>query len=85
MSFVVSPLANYTDYPYRSPDDVLSELLASIKENHTVVAHLICSGAGLRLLNIDSRICEYFIADFIQTHTPILTIHDSFIVLFGEA
>jgi hypothetical protein len=35
-------------------------------------------------MNIDSRICEYVIADFIQTHTPILTVHDSFIVPFGE-
>jgi hypothetical protein len=75
---------NYTDYPYSFPDDVLSELLANIKEHHPDVAHLICSGAGLRLMNIDSRICEYVIADFIQTHTPILTVHDSFIVPFGE-
>ena len=75
---------NYSDYPYSFPDDVLSELLASIKEHHPDVAHLICSGAGLRLMNIDSRICEYVIADFIQTHTPILTVHDSFIVPFGE-
>ena len=48
------------------------------------IAHLICSGAGLRLMNIDSRICEYVIADFVQTDTPILTVHDSFIVPFGE-
>jgi hypothetical protein len=75
---------NYSDYPYSFPDDVLSELLTCIKEHHSDVAHLICSGAGLRLMNIDSRICEYVIADFIQTHTPILTVHDSFIVPFGE-
>ena len=75
---------NYTDYPYSFPDEVLSELFTSIKEHHPDVAHLICSGAGLRLMNIDSRICEYVIADFIQTHTPILTVHDSFIVPFGE-
>ena len=35
-------------------------------------------------MNIDSRICEYVIADFVQTGTPILTVHDSFIVPFGE-
>ena len=75
---------SYADYPYSFPDDVLSELLTSIKEHHPDVAHLMCSGAGLRLMNIDSRICEYVIADFIQTHTPILTFHDSFIVPFGE-
>ena len=43
----------------------------------------ICTGAGLRLMNTDSRICEYVIADF-KTDTPILTVHDSFIVPFGE-
>jgi len=35
-------------------------------------------------MNLDSRICEYVIADFVQTNTPILTVHDSFIVPFGE-
>ena len=35
-------------------------------------------------MNIDARICEYVIADFISTGTPILTIHDSFIVPFGR-
>jgi hypothetical protein len=75
---------DYTAYPYSFPDDVLSELLTTIKHSHPDIAHLICSGVGLRLMNIDSRICEYVIADFIQTNTPILTVHDSFIVPFGE-
>ena len=35
-------------------------------------------------MNIDSRICEYVIADFVRTNTPILTVHDSFIVPFEE-
>ena len=35
-------------------------------------------------MNIDSRICEYVIADFVQTNTPILMVHASFIVPFGE-
>ena len=75
---------DYKSYPYTFPDEVLSELLDTIKSNHPNIAHLICSGAGLRLMNIDSRICEYVIADFVQTDTPILTVHDSFIVPFGE-
>ena len=45
---------------------------------------MICSGAGLRLMNIDSSICDYVIADFVRTDTPILTVHDSFIVQIGE-
>ena len=75
---------DYKSYPYTFPDEVLTELLDTIKSNHPNIAHLICSGAGLRLMNIDSRICEYVIADFVQTDTPILTVHDSFIVPFGE-
>ena len=41
-------------------------------------------GAGLKLMNIDSRICEYVIADFVRTDTPILINHDSFIVPVEE-
>ena len=75
---------NFMDYPYSFTDNVLSELLGSIKEYHSEIKHLICSGAGLRLMNIDSRICEYIITDFVETGTPVLTVHDSFIVPFGE-
>ena len=75
---------SYKEHPYSFPDDVLSELLATIKEHHPDIADLICSGAGLRLMNIDSRICEYIIADFVRTDSPILTVHDSFIVRCGE-
>jgi hypothetical protein len=63
---------------------VLSELLDTIREHHSEIEHLICSGAGLRLMNIDSRICEYVISEFLKTDTPILTVHDSFIVQIGE-
>ena len=35
-------------------------------------------------MNIDSKIAEYIIKDFVKTDTPILTVHDSFIVPFGE-
>ena len=75
---------DYTKYPHSFPDKALSDLLATIKERHPDIAHLICSGAGLRLMNIDARICEYVIADFVSTATPILTIHDSFIVPVGS-
>ena len=75
---------DYTSYPYSFPDDVLSELLCTIKESHPDIVDLICSGAGLKLMNIDSAICAYVISDFVETDTPILTVHDSFIVPFGE-
>jgi hypothetical protein len=75
---------NYKAYPYSFPNEALAELLEAIKQSHPDIAHLICSGAGLRLMNIDSRICEYVIADFVRTDTPILTVHDSFIVQIRE-
>ena len=75
---------DYDKYPYEFLNDVLSELLDTIKEHHQAISHLICSGAGLRLMNIDSRICNYVIADFVRTDTPILTVHDSFIVPIGH-
>ena len=33
---------------------------------------------------MDSKIAEYIIRDFVKTDTPILTVHDSFIVPIGE-
>ena len=35
-------------------------------------------------MNLDSRICEYVIEKFVERDTPILTVHDSFIVPFGS-
>jgi len=75
---------DYKEYPYSFPDKVLAKLLKDIKLLHPKIAHLICSGAGLELMNLDSRMVEYIIKDFVKTNTPILTIHDSFIVQFGE-
>ena len=35
-------------------------------------------------MNVSSRICDYVIADFVRTDTPILTVHDSFILPIGH-
>lgn len=75
---------DYKEYPYSFPDKVLAKLLKDIKLLHPKIAHLICTGAGLELMNLDSRMVEYIIKDFVKTKTPILTIHDSFIVPFGH-
>ena len=34
-------------------------------------------------MNLDSHICEHVIEEFVERDTPILTVHDSFIVPFG--
>ena len=46
--------------------------------------HLICSGAGLRLMSLDAQMCEYVIEKFVERDIPILTVHDSFVVPFDE-
>ena len=77
---------DYKNYSvrYSFPDEKLSKILQSIKEKHPLIKNLINTGAGLELMNIDSKIAEYVIKDFVKTDTPILTVHDSFIVPFGE-
>ena len=47
-----------------------------------LIADKICSGQGIKLMNYDSRIVEYVI-DHLLKDTPILTVHDSFIVPIG--
>ena len=34
-------------------------------------------------MNLDAKMCEYVIKKFVERDTPILTVHDSFIVPFG--
>ena len=34
-------------------------------------------------MNLDAKMCEYVIEKFVERDTPILTVHDSFIVPFG--
>ena len=75
---------SYREYSYEFPNEALSELLETIKGHHPDINHMLCSGAGLRLMNIDGRICDYVITDFVNTDTPILTVYDSFIVPIGE-
>jgi len=75
---------DYKKYPYSFPDNVLTELLSAVRERHGRIANLICSGAGLRLMNIDSHICAHIIRGFLEEDIPILTVHDSFIVPFRQ-
>ena len=35
-------------------------------------------------MNLDSQMVEFIIKDFVKTNTPILTVHDSFVVPFGQ-
>ena len=69
---------------FKFPDIVLAKILNDIKLAHPKIADLICTGAGLGLMNLDAKIVEYVIKDFLLNNKPILTVHDSFIVQIGQ-
>ena len=75
---------NYSEYKTRFDDEKLSEVLKQIRQRHPDISDLICTGAGVELQYIDSQILEYIIKDFVSTDTPILCVHDSLVVPFGE-
>ena len=68
------------DLDFKFSNDVLGKMLDSIKERHPIIADEIANGAGTKLMNLDSKIAEFVIQHFLETDTPILCIHDSFIV-----
>lgn len=63
---------------HKFTNDALGKILDSIKAKHPKIADQIATGAGLELMNLDSRIVEFVIKQFLQTNTPILSVHDSF-------
>jgi hypothetical protein len=75
---------DYETMPYEFTNERLSEILSNIKKEHLPIAHKICSGEGIRLINYDSMIVEYILDDFIKRDTAILSVHDSFVVQLGE-
>ena len=68
------------DLKYSFTDDALGKILNSIKERHSKIADQIATGAGTRLMNLDSKIVEFVIQRFLETSTPLLNVFDSFIV-----
>ena len=55
-------------------------MLDSIKAKHPMIADQIATGAGTVLMNLDGRIVEFVIKRFLTFNTPVLSVHDSFIV-----
>jgi len=68
------------DLKYKFTDNVLSKTLDSIKAKHSMIADQIATGAGTVLMNLDGKIVEFVIKRFLQSNTPVLSVHDSFIV-----
>ena len=69
---------------YKFPNKTLSRILGIVKQSHSEIADMICNNAGIELMNVDSKITEYIIKEFTATDTPVLSIHDSYIVQFGD-
>ena len=64
-------------------NDQLSVLLNGLKSKHPLIAEDLGSDAGIDLMNQDARMTEHVIRRFTQQGTPVLTVHDSYIVKFG--
>jgi len=64
-------------------NDQLSVLLDGLKSKHPLIAEDLGSDAGIDLMNQDARMTEHVIRRFTEQGTPVLTVHDSYIVKFG--
>jgi hypothetical protein len=65
-------------------DAQLSVLLDALKQKHKPISEFIGAGAGIDLMNQDAEITAEVIRHFVDARRPILTIHDSYIVMFGD-
>jgi hypothetical protein len=61
-------------------NDELGLLLDTFLQRHPYLEDGICSDQGIRLMNVDSRITNYIIKEFVRLQKPILSVHDSYIV-----
>ena len=65
-------------------NDELSQLLDSFIEKHPELEPFLCTGKGLELMYLDSRIAESVIEHLTDKSIPVLCVHDSFIVADKE-
>lgn len=65
-------------------DGQLAVMLDALRQRHPLIAHDLGSDAGIDLMYEDSRITEHVISSLTERGIPVLTIHDSYIVRYGE-
>lgn len=65
-------------------NEQLSELLTALKKKHAPIEHYLASDAGIDLMNLDAQIAEHVIKEHTEKEIPVLTLHDSFIVPYGQ-
>ena len=70
--------------PYSFTNEVLGDLLETIKQIHPDIAKFICTGAGIKLMRQDSDMVSCIIDHMTKDNVPVLSVHDSFIVPFGQ-
>lgn len=58
----------------------VGELIRDILSYHAPIWNFFCSGIGIILQNLDSRICEAVLKHFVSLNVPCLPVHDSFLV-----
>lgn len=68
----------------RYTDAQLTVLLDALKAKHSPIAEYLGAGAGIDLMFQDGQITQKIIRQFVVANRPILTIHDSYIVMFGD-
>ena len=65
-------------------DEQLTTILGALRTKHPLIAANFASDAGIDLMNIDSKITALIIQQFVAKGIPILSVHDSYIVPYGE-
>ncbi len=65
-------------------DEQLTTILGALRTKHPLIAADFASDAGIDLMNIDSKITALIIQQFVAKGIPILSVHDSYIVPYGE-
>ena len=69
---------------FKFENSVLSKMLDSIKARHPQIAHQLGKDVGKTLMNLDGQIVDFVIKRFLDSNTPILSVHDSFIVPWSQ-
>lgn len=66
-------------------DVQLQVVLDSLRTKHPQIADGLGSDAGIKLMNQDAKITEHVIGRFTELGIPVLTLHDSYIVAYGDS
>ena len=61
-------------------DKHIKDAINAFRSEHPLISDQLCSGIGIKLMKRDSDIAEKVIEKFTKEDTPVLSIHDSFIV-----